>query len=127
MKIAVTSQNFKTVTNHAGKARRFIIFTAQEGQEPCETERLDLPKDMAFSQFNDDKNHPVDNVDVILSSSFGAGFADRMQKRGILAKLTSQEQPILAVKEFLKNNPVLPEESKGNCDKKKECHNCQCK
>ena len=26
MKIAVTSQNFSTITQHAGKSRRFLIF-----------------------------------------------------------------------------------------------------
>ena len=26
MRIAVTSQNFRTVTGHAGKARRFLVF-----------------------------------------------------------------------------------------------------
>ncbi|MEW8693532.1 MAG: nitrogen fixation protein, partial [Candidatus Thiodiazotropha endolucinida] len=26
MKIAVTSQNFRTITQHAGKTRRFLIY-----------------------------------------------------------------------------------------------------
>ena len=34
MKIAVSSQNFRTVTAHAGKARRFIVFDlATPGQQ----------------------------------------------------------------------------------------------
>jgi predicted Fe-Mo cluster-binding NifX family protein len=31
MKIAVTSQDFRTVTGHAGRARNFLIYDAQPG------------------------------------------------------------------------------------------------
>ena len=38
MKIAVTSQNFRTITGHAGKTRRFIIYGAQGTDAPVEIE-----------------------------------------------------------------------------------------
>ena len=41
MKIAVSSQNFRTVTAHAGKARRFIVFDLATPCTPREVERLD--------------------------------------------------------------------------------------
>lgn len=34
MKIAVTSQNFKRLTEHAGKSRRFIVFDAATASAP---------------------------------------------------------------------------------------------
>ncbi|HKJ77206.1 MAG TPA: nitrogen fixation protein, partial [Gammaproteobacteria bacterium] len=43
MEIAITSQNFRTVTGHAGKTRRFLVYEAGPGQEPVEVDRLDLP------------------------------------------------------------------------------------
>ena len=33
MKIAVTSQNFRTITPHAGTTRRFLVYEAAEGGE----------------------------------------------------------------------------------------------
>ncbi|HAF55643.1 MAG TPA: nitrogen fixation protein, partial [Thauera sp.] len=44
MRIAITSQNFRTVTAHAGKARRFLVFDLSCPCLPREIERLDLPK-----------------------------------------------------------------------------------
>jgi hypothetical protein len=44
MRIAVSSQNFRTITGHAGKSRRFIVYHAKPGETPQELERLDLPK-----------------------------------------------------------------------------------
>ena len=34
MRIAVTSQNFKTITGHAGKSRRFLIYDLEPGSAP---------------------------------------------------------------------------------------------
>jgi predicted Fe-Mo cluster-binding NifX family protein len=103
MRIAVTSQNFRTVTGHAGRARRFIIFEAQADMPPAEVERLDLPKELAMHEFHGSGAHPLDGVDVILSESFGEGFAQRLAKRGILAVRTPETNPIDAVTAFLSN------------------------
>lgn len=51
MKIGITSQNFRSITGHAGKGRRFIIFTVEAGQPAQETGRLDLPMDTEFTAF----------------------------------------------------------------------------
>ncbi|SFN82242.1 Predicted Fe-Mo cluster-binding protein, NifX family [Cohaesibacter marisflavi] len=110
MKIAVSSQNFRTVTNHAGKARRFIIYTVGNDLQPVETDRLDLPKDMSMHEFADKSGpHPLDAADVILSASFGAGFARRMHARGLIASITEKTDPLEAVKEFMMNGQNLPQ------------------
>jgi predicted Fe-Mo cluster-binding NifX family protein len=101
MKIAVTSQNFRAVTGHAGRARRFLIYDVLPDAEPVEVERLDLPKELAMHDFHGAGPHPVDAVDVILSQGFGEGFARRMAKRGIVAAATEQTDPVEAVKTYL--------------------------
>lgn len=101
MRIAVTSQNFRTVTGHAGRARRFLIYDVQPNGEPTEVERLDLPKEMAMHDFRGAGRHPVDGVDVILSHSFGEGFAQRMAKRGVRAVASEHTDPVEAIKAFL--------------------------
>lgn len=101
MKIAVTSQNFRTVTGHAGRARRFLIYDVPPGREPALVERLDLPRELAMHEFHAAGPHPIDGVDVILSEGFGEGFARRMAKRGIIAATTDKTDPVDAVKAYL--------------------------
>src|SRR5512134_1644590 len=101
MKIAVTSQNFRTITPHAGKTRRFLVYEAAEGGEPIEVDRLDLPKELSMHEFHGDSPHPLDAVDVIIAGSFGEGFATRMAVRGIVAVATDLTDPVEAVKEYL--------------------------
>lgn len=110
MKIAVTSQNFKTVTNHAGKARRFIIFQVSDTQEIKEIDRLDLEQDFAFCNFQG-AAHPIDGVDVILSASFGDGFAQKMKKRGIIASVAQSSDIAEAIKQYLANGQTVPSTS----------------
>ncbi len=113
MKIAVTSQNFRTVTNHAGKARRFLVLEIDEQGKAVELERLDLPKHMAFHGLDHASPHPIDGVDVVLSASFGPGFARKMAARNIIASLTEESDPQAAIAQFLREGPVLPMQSCG--------------
>ncbi|TVR82285.1 MAG: nitrogen fixation protein [Rhodospirillales bacterium] len=101
MKIAVASQNFRTITTHAGRARRFIVFDAADQGEPQEVDRLDLPKEMSMHEFHADGPHPLDDVDVLIAGSMGPGFARRMTARGIVAVTTDLTDPVEAVKAYL--------------------------
>ncbi len=66
MKIAICSQNFRTVTGHAGKTRRFLIYEGETAADLREADRLDLPKAMAMHNFHG-VEHPLDTVDVLLT------------------------------------------------------------
>lgn len=110
MKIAVTSQNFRTVTPHAGRTRRFLVYQAKPAGDPVEIDRLDMPKDMAMHEFHREGAHPLDTVDVVIAGSFGEGFARRMKKRGIRAVTTDRTDPLEAVQDFL----ARPDRYSGN-------------
>ena len=126
MKIAVTSQNFKSVTNHAGHARRYIIFEVGDDNKPVEVECLDLPKEMAFREFDDSGEHPVDVAGVIISQSFGGGFARRMKRRGIIASITKKDDPVEAVLDYLECGQCLPDDGSGvDMNNPCDCH-CTC-
>lgn len=101
MKIAVTSQNYRTITPHAGKTRRFLIYEATRDREPMEVDRLDLPKDMSLHEFHGDGPHPLYAVDVVIAGSCGQGFSRRMAKHGIVVVVTKESDPVKAVKDFL--------------------------
>ncbi len=107
MKIAVTSQNFKTITNHAGKARRFIVYDVTSPENIVEIERLDLDPTMAFHNFVGE-HHPIDGVEILISASFGEGFARKMAQRGIRASISNESDIKLAICRFLNDGKKLP-------------------
>lgn len=116
MRIAVTSQNFRTITGHAGKSRRFLIFEAMAGATPREVERLDLPKEMSFHEFHGDGAHPVDGVDAVITGSCGAGFARRLAGRGIRVAVTEVEDPLAAVQAYAEGRLVPVDPARMTCE-----------
>jgi predicted Fe-Mo cluster-binding NifX family protein len=111
MKIGVTSQNFRSVTGHAGKTRRFLVYESQQS-EIRELERLDLPKEMSMHEFRGDR-HPLDGLDVLITGSCGQGFARRMAAKGVLVIATAETDPLKAVTGVVAGDdlpPPLPHE-----------------
>ncbi|PLX35665.1 MAG: nitrogen fixation protein [Hyphomicrobiales bacterium] len=98
MRIAVTSQNFRTVTGHAGKTRRFLLYEVGADGEPNETGRLDLPKDMTVHSASPDAPHPLDDCDCIVTGSCGEGFPRKMARRHISVYVTDLTDPAAAVR-----------------------------
>jgi len=117
MKIAVTSQNFRTITGHAGKGRRFLVYEAADASGVVqEIDRLDLPKEYAFHDWHPvgEQVHPLDVAEVVITASCGQGFIQRLAERNIKVVLTSETDPMQAVQLFLRQElPILsPEEVK---------------
>lgn len=109
MRIAVTSQNFRTVTGHAGKARRFLVFDVMNDRSITESERLDLPLDMAMHGFDDKRPHPLDGIDVLLTGGAGDGFVMRMARRGVQVVRTGEADPVTALHDLLAGTVKPPE------------------
>ena len=100
MKIAVTSQNFKSVTGHAGKSRRFIVFKVGTPCDIPEVVWLDLPMEMSFHEFSGG-THPLDDMDVILTASAGQGFVAKLAQRGVEVITCGETDPRKAVRDYL--------------------------
>ncbi len=101
MKIAVTSQNFRTVTGHAGKTRKFLIYEVEEGGRIREADRLSLPREMSIHAHPASEPHPLDGMDFIITSGCGRGFVNKMAARGVRVFLTDREDPEAAVRDLL--------------------------
>lgn len=109
MKIAVTSQNFRTITGHAGKTRRFLIYDANSIDPEIAVERLNLPKEMSIHS-SQDSEHPLDIVDILITQSCGNGFLKKMDKRKIQVFQTSESDPVAAVMATIKGQELPPPE-----------------
>ena len=101
MRIAVTSQNFRTVTGHAGHARRFLIFEGNKAELPTEIGILDLDAQMVIHGFDKNASHPLDTMGVLITGSAGAGFIRHQAERGVQVVTTSESNPRVAVAAFL--------------------------
>lgn len=106
MKIAVTSQNRKTITGHAGKCRKFWVYELQ-GQEIKGKNLLELTLEQSFHESAHDQPHPLDGVAVLISGGMGFGLQNRLKQKGILALATSETDPDSAITAWL--NGILPE------------------
>ena len=93
MRIGVTSQNFRTITGHAGKTRRFLVFEALAGAQPREVERLDLPMEMSLHEYHGD-DHPLFGLDALITQGHGQGFAQRLTRHGVRVIATSASDPL---------------------------------
>ncbi len=107
MKVGVTSQNFRTITGHAGKARRFLVFAQDGAGQTLEIARLDLPKELSMHEFRG-AVHPIDELDVLITGGCGDGFRQRMASRGVRVVATSETDPQTAATALFGGLP-LPE------------------
>lgn len=109
MRIAITSQNFKTITNHAGKARRFLVYEAGDQSLPMEVERLDLPAEMSLHAYHGE-DHPLFllGLEVLITQSAGQGLVQRLSRHGIRVLVTSESDPVPAVSRVAAGVPLAP-------------------
>ena len=98
--IAVCSQNRKTVTEHAGKCRKFWIYKIEHGQVIGRS-LLELPIEQSFHETIPSMEHPLDIVDILIAASMGDGLKKKLLQRGIQGVVTTDTDPEQAVSSFL--------------------------
>ena len=107
MRIAVTSQNFRTITGHAGKSRRFLVYEADADGNPTEVDRLDLPMELSLHEYHGE-DHPLFELKLngIVTQGAGNGFLQRMARHGIQVYTTSATDPVQAVSAIFAGQPL---------------------
>lgn len=100
MKIAVTSQNRKTITGHAGKCRRFWIFSV-ENNALVGKELLELAKEQVFHESPKHEPHPLDGIQVFITAGMGQGMVSRLIGKKVLGLITDETDPDKAVSLYL--------------------------
>jgi len=100
MKIAVTSQNRKTITEHAGKCRKFWIYDIEAGAVTGR-QLIELPIEQSFHASQHQLAEPLTEIDVLITASMGAGLHQRLKQSGIHPLITMEEDPNAAVAAYL--------------------------
>lgn len=100
MKIAVTSQNRREITEHAGRCRNFWVYDTEDGII-LDSTLVELPKESSFHDSSPHAPHPLDGVEVLIAGGMGDGLRMRLARRGIEAIVTTERDPERAVKAWL--------------------------
>lgn len=107
MQIGVSSQNFRTITGHAGKGRRFLLFSGDDAAQLQEVARLDLPLEMSMHAWHGQGEHPLFQLDYLITAGCGTGFIRKLQQRGVQVKITTETTPLAAAQQLMQG--ILPE------------------
>jgi len=108
MKIAVASSDFATVTGHAGRARKWLVYDVAADGAPGTPQRLELTGDEVFHYAEDGRPHALDGISALIAQSAGDGFLKNMEKRGIRPVLTAETDPVAAIRALLADSVTPP-------------------
>lgn len=100
MKIAVASQNRRTITEHAGKCRKFWIYETEQ-DKIVRKELLELPREQSFHDSSPHSPHPLNGIQVLIAGSMGQGLSHRLAHKGIVGIVTPETDPDRAVTAYL--------------------------
>ncbi|MFT4279361.1 MAG: hypothetical protein QM576_23690 [Rhodopseudomonas sp.] len=112
MKIAIPTQDWATISGHAGQASRWMVFDLSEhrdGRPLPPPSRVELTKEQLPHYFKDDGPHPLDGVELIVAGSAGDGYVRHMKKRGADVLLTGETDPATAIDLIIKGE-TLPDQ-----------------
>ncbi len=101
MRIAVGTQDFRSIATHGGRTRRFLVYEAEAGRDPVEVKRIELAEDEVLHLAGDGRPHPIDEVAVVITGSSGQGFIKHMRRRGIEPVTTTETDPLQAIRDHL--------------------------
>jgi predicted Fe-Mo cluster-binding NifX family protein len=99
MKIAISSQNRKQITGHAGQCRNFWVVELDEGSVTNRT-LVELGREETFHGTGSGFPQALQGIDVLVSGGMGPGLRQRLAARGITAIVTTEtdvEQAIAGV------------------------------
>lgn len=100
MRIAITSQNRRSITEHAGKCRKFWIYDVKEKQI-IGKHLLELPVDQSLHAQRHGLPSALSDIDVLITGSMGRPLYLRLRELGVLPLIACEEDPDHAVAEFL--------------------------
>jgi len=125
MKIAVTSQNRKTITGHAGKCRKFWIYQT-DGRQIVSKTLLELALAQSFHESHAGAAHPLDGIDAMISGGAGQGLIRRLNAMDILSLVTPETDPDSAVAAFLDGTLQVgqAEHHEGHGEHHRDGHTC---
>ncbi len=105
IKVAITSQNKRTVTKHAGECRNFLIYTIEDEKVISkEIMTLEANRTLKYT-FHEDPSeipfNPVYDMDILLSGSIGRSGVNKLAMNNVAAYVIQEKDPDVAIEKLL--------------------------
>jgi len=136
--VAITSQNKKTITKHAGECRNYIIYTIENNivkdKKILELQDNEILKYTFHKDKSSDPKNLLFDVDILLTGSIGPGGVNKLAKQNVTAYVIKEKDPEIAIEKLINgtleafapvshgNHHHAHDEHKHNHDEK--CENC---
>ena len=116
--VAVAVTNDGSITPHAGRALRWMVYVVSDEAEASLAWTLDLTDIGCLHEWHvrgDGNRHPLHFVDIAIAASAGEGVRRRLQQRNTELLTTIETNPDKAVEAYRTGNLVegLPHEDQA--------------
>ena len=68
-----------------------------ENNSIVDKQLLELPKEQSFHDSSPHDQHPLDDIDVLITGGMGQGLERRLSRKGIQCLVTQENDPLTAV------------------------------
>jgi len=121
--VAITSQNKKTITKHAGECRNYLIYTIEKdlvsGKKVIELQDNEILKYTFHEDKSENPKNLLFDVDILLTGSIGQGGINKLANQNVTAYIIEEKDPDIAIDKLIKGtleafSPVS--HKKGGCN-----------
>lgn len=124
--VAITSQNKKTVTNHAGKCLNFLIYTIENDEitnkRVIELQADEILKHTIQKDQNIDSNNWLFDVNILLTGSMGNSAKEYLARQNVAAFIIREKDPEITIEKLINGTleafvPAVQQgNGRGNCN-----------
>ncbi len=101
-KIAISSQDKKTITGHAGKCRNFVIYTVDtEGNYTTKPLNLEKGEALHDSFQGTSQSNPIFDMDIFLTQSIGQGAIEKLATKNVRTYIIEETDPETAINKLI--------------------------
>ena len=99
--IALTTQNRRTITNHAGRCRRFALARVIDGMVQQPVELVELEIEQTLRQGAKDLPAALQGIEVLITAGAGQGMVQNLATHGVQVCITGLQDPMEALRTSL--------------------------
>jgi len=111
IKVAITAQNRKSISSHAGACRNYHIYTI-DGNGNYKKELVELAKNesLMFTFHEDTSENPknyIFDMNFLLTQGIGQGGANKLAAQNVTALVIKETDPDIAIQKFIDKTLVF--------------------
>ncbi|MDH3322289.1 MAG: hypothetical protein OEM04_04815 [Flavobacteriaceae bacterium] len=104
--VAITSQNKKTISKHAGKCQNYYIYTIENyqvtGKDFIELQADEILKNTFHQEKNKQPKNLLFDVDILLTGGMGSKGIELLAKQNVTAYVIKEKDPEIAIDKLIK-------------------------